>query len=165
MARETFRKAWQDPVTTTYATAALLAAAGMTNGLFRYEDDGTTNGLKKYVLLQATTAFTQYQAASFDTTTNGVTAAPCTAAGAFIIGIAQVAVTINYFAWFLCGGIGTVIQKTSTTAGDPLTSTTTAGALGQATETGSGAYKHVAAVCLVTNSSGSDANKIVYMRM
>jgi hypothetical protein len=167
MARNVLRQTFQDPVTLTYATlSAAQQADGLAPGLIRYEDDGTTNGLKKYIFMATNGAFTQYQAGSlYLTDTNLQTLIASSAAGQNVIGIAQVAITSGYYGWFQCGGAMSAIVKTGVSAGDPLTATTTAGALGQATEAGSGAYKHVAAIAAVANSSGGDLTKVVYMKM
>jgi hypothetical protein len=167
MARNVLRQTFQDPVTATYATlAAAQIADGLAPGMLRYEDDGTTNGLKKYIFLASSGAHVVYGAAAlYLTDTTAKTSIAVSAAGQAIVGIAQQTVASGYYAWFQNGGLASATVKTGVSAGDPLTGTTTTGALGQATEAGSGAYKHVGAIAVEANSSGGDLTKLVYMKM
>lgn len=91
-----------------------------------------------YIYVQADDAITQYQACKLDlaasTTGNKVT--PTGATTDRIAGVAQVAVTDEYYFWLAVKGMVTCKIATAASAGDLLSGTATAGvlALGAATD-------------------------------
>ena len=133
-------------------------------GTIRYETD--INGLMaKWMYCCAVADITKYMAVTLDpSTANGLGVKPAAAAGQRVLGFAQIAVTYAtkpYF-WLQVGGHSYGTVKTGVSVGDPLTGTTTSGAAGQATETGSGAYKNAIWNAFTANSSGSDATIEVF---
>lgn len=133
-----------------------------TVGEIRFE-----NG-KKYMYTQADDAITQYQVCVFDiaASATGKKVTPSGTAGQPCVGVAEVAVTDEYYFWLTIGGFATAIVKTGVAVNDPLTCTATAGALGKAAEADSAAaYKNVRAFAAEANASGSDANALIHMPM
>ena len=153
--------AFQDAVTAISSTQLYPI------GTIRYETN--SNGLMcKYEYNQADDALTQYDAVAVDIagSATGLKVTRASSAGQLIKGFAQVAVTDEYFFWLQVGGHGSGTIKNGVAAGEPLTGTSTAGAAGQATEAGSGAYKvNDGWTAFTANSSGGDATREVYKQL
>lgn len=148
---------FQDKVTDISSTALYPI------GTKRYEVD--SNGLMAcYQYCQADDALTQYDAVAIDIAASaaGLKVTRAATAGQRLLGFAQVAVTDEYYFWLQRGGVMSATMKTGVAAGDPVTGTSTAGACGQATEAGSGAYKFAQFTAITANSSGSDATRVVF---
>lgn len=146
------RKLYQTPVTRISATPEFAI------GEEREEFD-ETYGLKRYRYAWADDTITINQALTEDITASatGRKVYPPATAGLPICGVAEVAVTDEYYFWMTIVGKVNVIQKTGTVVGTVLTATTTAGALGPTLEADStGAYKNTMAYAMVANASGGD---------
>ena len=153
------RQTLQTPISQVDATA--LYTVGEEIEIF---DD--TYGLKRYRYTQADDAFTAGQFATPDIAANasGKKVTPGGTAGLPICGLAENAVTDEYYFWMLIRGKAAGNVKTGVAIGDALTCSGTAGALQKAAEADSAAaYKNVNCYALAANSSGSDASTLVQL--
>lgn len=143
--------AFLDLVTDTSATAQYKV------GTRRYE-----NG-REYVYTQADDTITANQVVKLDAaaSTSGAKVTPTAAATDPVFGVAEVAVTDEYYFWCTVRGVASALVKTGTTAGTLVAPSSTAGALD--TEPTSTAVRSGRITLLDSNSSGSDAAKNVYL--
>jgi len=141
-------KMFGDPVTKESSTALYPV------GTRRFE------GGNEYVYMQADDAFTAGQAAKIDSAT-GVKVTPTAAATDGCVGVAEIAVTDEYFFWMTVRGPASVLIATGTNAGEILAPSGTAGVLAIAPT--STARRKVIGEALEANSSGADAAKVVYL--
>lgn len=120
------------------------------------------NGID-YIYVQANAAITQYQACAIDaaasTTGNKVT--PTTATSSYVEGVAQVAVTTQYFFWLAIKGVVSCKILTAATVGQLMTSTAVAGVLGAGGATD--ALVHVTGVALEAGAA-TNAAKLIKLK-
>lgn len=87
---------------------------------------------------------------------------PTAAAGDGFFGVAETAITDEYYGWITTRGVASCLVLDGVAIDDPLAPGN--GALDTAVEAGSGDYEFVVAIALVANSSGSTAARSVYIR-
>jgi len=117
-------------------------------------------GGNEYVYMQADDAFTAGQAAKIDSAT-GVKCTPTAAATDGCIGVAEIAVTDEYFFWLTVRGPASALIADSTSAGEILAPSATAGVLAVAPT--STARRKVIGEAAEANSTGAAAAKVVYL--
>ena len=118
-------------------------------------------GGKKYIYQQADDALTVGQAVILDFTASayGLKVAPSAAATDHVYGVAEVAVTDEYYFWATVGGQVTASVATGVTAGDPLIATSAAGIIGK----DGAAAANRCAIAMESNSSGGPLAKKVFL--
>lgn len=113
-----------------------------------------------YCYIQADDAITVNQAVQMDSTT-GVKVTPTGAASDLLFGVAETAITDEYYGWITVRGVAQCLVADSMAQGDPMAASGTAGTLTKAVEAGSGSYEHVRCELLAANSSGAAAVRAV----
>ena len=145
------------------AVTDISATAKYPVGTRRFENN------KEYVYQQADDAITAGQAVKLDAAASaaGLKVTPTAASGDSCVGIAETAITDEYYGWITVGPKGAVVNaivKTGVAVDDPLAPSGTAGALVDAVEAGSGDYEFVCFAAMEANSSGSDASaKVMFL--
>ncbi len=124
-------------------------------------------GNRKYVRAKATATIAQYKNVKLDTSdTSGGSVTPTTAATDVPVGVhlgSVSATTVLPYFWLCVAGISVTVNVQGTvTAGDPLASSDTAGALQTAPFTAA-TKQGVVAIALEANASGN-ANKLVRLQ-
>jgi hypothetical protein len=117
-----------------------------------------------YIYVQADDAITQYHACSIDfaASTTGNKVRPATDTTDFVQGVAQVAVTDEYYFWLATRGVVTCIIGATAVAGNPLSATAADGVLdlGGAND----ARVHVCGVALQNGAAGP-VSKLIQLGM
>ncbi len=159
-----FYEGYRDSVTDQYTSRPVDLMVGE----IRVERDIT--GIKKYVFMQADDAISAGQFVKLDmgiTTPDQVAqkATPTAAVADVCLGLPAGGAAVADESYFWCQFFGTAtggLVKTGVAAGDPLTCSATAGAL-QKQANATTAPESVCAIAQVANSSGSDANRSVFL--
>ncbi len=114
---------------------------------------------KTYVFQQADDAITVNQAVKLDVaaSSTGLKVTPTAAVGDSCYGVAETALTDEYYGWITVEGVASCLVLNGTAADDPLAASGTAGVLQKAAEAGSGDYEFVVASAMQANGGGSPA--------
>lgn len=120
---------------------------------------------REYVYQQADDPVTANTAVKLDiaASSDGAKVTPCAAAGDSCFGVAETAIADESYGWITTKGLATCSVANGVAVDDPLGASAAAGVLADIAEAGSGDYKFVRAIALEANSSGSAANKKVYL--
>lgn len=146
---------FHDKVTDTHSTLP----PGYFVGMRRYE-----NG-REYTFTQADDAVAINKLVKLDIAASATAkkVTPTAAAGDSTFGVAEVAVTDEYYFWATTRGVALALVADNTTVDDPLAASGTSGVAVAAAEGGSGHYEFVFATALEANASGGALAKNIYI--
>lgn len=114
---------------------------------------------REYVYMQANAALAAGQCVKL--VASGIAVTPTTAATDPVLGVAETAVTINYYGFITVRGPATILIATGTSVDAILAPGATAGVM--ATAPTSTAIRLEKAQCLVQNVAGSDQLRLCYL--
>lgn len=119
---------------------------------------------REYVYQQADDTIAVNSAVKLDAaaSASGLKVTPVAAEGDSLFGIAETAITDEYYGWITVRGVASALVATGVAVDDPLCPSTS-GALRDAVEAGSGDYKFVRCSALEANASGGTLAKNVYL--
>lgn len=119
---------------------------------------------REYIYQQADDTIAVNSAVKLDITASasGLKVTPVAAAGDSLFGVAETAITDEYYGWITVRGVASALVATGVAADDPLT-TASGGALSDAVEAGSGDYKFCRCSAMEANASGGTLAKNVYL--